>query len=53
MLSLISLQEYLRFKARQHHEVVSSPPFTLFLHTTDSSEDTNYAIPDASELLDG
>src|SRR5258708_10591932 len=48
MLSLISLQEYLRFKARQHHEVVSSPPFLLFFHTTDTSLESNYAIPDAS-----
>jgi predicted GNAT family acetyltransferase len=49
MLSLISLQEYLRFKACQHHEVVSAPPFTLFFHTTDESSDANYALPDASE----
>jgi predicted GNAT family acetyltransferase len=48
MHSLISLQEYLLFKASQHHEVVSSPPFTTFFHTTDSSEDTNYAIPNIS-----
>ena len=49
MLSLISLQEYLHFKARQHHEVVSAPPFTLFFHTTDGSSDANYALPDAPE----
>src|SRR5262249_3352867 len=48
MLSLISLQDYLRFKARQHHEVVSTPPFTLFFHPTDSSPASNYAIPDAA-----
>lgn len=52
MLSLISLQDYLRFKAQQHHEVVSSPPFTLFFHTTDSSPASNYAIPDASGSSD-
>lgn len=49
MLSLISLQEYLRFKARQQHEVISSSPFTLFFHATDASSESNYAIPDASE----
>jgi hypothetical protein len=49
MLSLINLQEYLRFKARQHHEVVSAPPFTLFFHTTDGSSDANYALPDESK----
>ena len=46
MLSLISLQEYLHFKAHQHHEIVFSPSFTLFLHPTDSGEDANYALPD-------
>ncbi len=49
MLSLSSLQEYLCFKARQHHEVVFLPPFNLFLHTTDFSTESNYAIPDPSE----
>jgi predicted GNAT family acetyltransferase len=52
MFSLTSLQEYLRFKAHQHHEAVSSPPFTLFFHTTDPGEDANYAIPDTSESSD-
>lgn len=55
MLSLIDLQEYSRFKARQHHEVIASPPFTLFLRSSDSSEDSNYAIPDVlgnSDLSD-
>ncbi|HEY4389065.1 MAG TPA: GNAT family N-acetyltransferase [Ktedonobacteraceae bacterium] len=46
MLSLLSLQEYLRFKARQHHEVISSSPFTIFFHPTDASPESNYAIPD-------
>src|SRR6266849_109758 len=48
MLSLISFQEYLRFHACQHHEVVSSPPFTLFFHRTNARSWANYAIPDAS-----
>lgn len=48
MHSLISFQEYLRFKASQHHEVVSSPPFTAFFSITDSSEDANYALPNIS-----
>ena len=52
MLSLISLQDYLCFKARQRHEVVSSPPFTLFFDATDSSTESNYAIPDASGSSD-
>ena len=52
MLSLISLQDYLCFEARQRHEVVSSPPFTLFFDTTDSSTESNYAIPDASGSSD-
>src|SRR5438105_4281234 len=48
MLSLSRLQEYLRFKARQHHEMVSSPPFLIFFHANDSDSESNYAIPDAS-----
>ncbi|GER88430.1 hypothetical protein KDW_25920 [Dictyobacter vulcani] len=48
MLSPNSLQEYLRFQARQHHQAVPVDSFTFFLHTTDSSEEANYAIPDAS-----
>ncbi len=52
MFSLSSLQEYFRFKASQHHEVISSPPFIFFFHTADSSEDANYALPDAAESSD-
>jgi GNAT superfamily N-acetyltransferase len=52
MLSLLSLQEYLRFKARQHHEVVSLPPFLLLFHPTDASSESNYALPNASESHD-
>jgi ribosomal protein S18 acetylase RimI-like enzyme len=48
MLSLIRLQEYLHFKAHQQHEVISVPPFTLFLHATDTSSSATYALPDAS-----
>jgi GNAT superfamily N-acetyltransferase len=48
MLSLLSLQEYIRFEARQDHEVVSSPPFTLFFHPTNARSWANYALPDAS-----
>jgi hypothetical protein len=44
MLSLARLHDYLRFKARQHHEVVSHPPFDLFFHATDPSPDSNYAL---------
>jgi hypothetical protein len=48
MLALIRLQEYLHFKAHQQHEVISVPPFTLFLHATDTSSAATYALPDAS-----
>jgi ribosomal protein S18 acetylase RimI-like enzyme len=48
MLSLIRLQEYLRFQAHHHHEVIAAPPFPLFLHATDTSSAANYALPDAS-----
>ena len=48
MLSLLSLEEYIRFEARQDHEVVSSPPFTLFFHPTNARSWANYALPDAS-----
>ena len=44
MLSLARLQEYLRFKAGQHHEVVPLLPFLLFFHETDTSPESNYAF---------
>jgi ribosomal protein S18 acetylase RimI-like enzyme len=44
MLPLARLQEYLHFKAGQHHEVVSLLPFHLFLHETDPSPESNYAL---------
>jgi hypothetical protein len=49
MFSLIRLQEYLHFKAHQHLEAISSPPFTLFLHPADSSSEANYALPNLPE----
>src|SRR5215472_3745734 len=49
MCLLSSLQEYLQFHARQHCEVVCSPPFTLFFHPTNARSWANYALPDASE----
>lgn len=52
MISLLSLQEYLRFKARQDREVVSTSFFTLFLHSTKTDGESNYAIPDAFEGSD-
>jgi hypothetical protein len=48
MLSQIRLQEYLRFQAHHHHEVIAAPPFPLFLHATDTSSAASYALPDAS-----
>ena len=48
MLSLLSLEEYIRFEARQDHEVVSSPPFTLFFHPTNGRSWANFALPDVS-----
>jgi RimJ/RimL family protein N-acetyltransferase len=56
MCSLTSLQQYLRFHARQPCEVVCSPPFTLFFHPTNARSWANYALPDASgpgDLLQG
>jgi ribosomal protein S18 acetylase RimI-like enzyme len=44
MLSHARLQEYLRFKADQHHQVVPLPPFHLFFHETDPSPESNYAL---------
>lgn len=44
MLSLAHLQEYLHFKAGQHHEVVPLLPFRLFFHETDPSPESNYAL---------
>ena len=41
MLSLARLQEYLRFKAGQHHEVVSLLAFDLFFHATDPNPVSN------------
>ena len=48
MLSLARLQEYLRFKAGQHHEVVPLLPFLLFFHETDTSPESNYAFLEGS-----
>lgn len=48
MLDLVArLQGYLRYRARENHDVVVRPPFTLFLHPEDISTDASYAIPDA------
>src|SRR5579884_2027233 len=49
---LINLHAYLHFKASQHHTLVSSPPFTAFFHATDSSKDSNYALPNICENID-
>jgi predicted GNAT family acetyltransferase len=46
MVSVTRLQEYLRFQASQHREVVPVPRFTCFFNASDSSEEANYAIPD-------
>jgi ribosomal protein S18 acetylase RimI-like enzyme len=52
MLPLARFQEYLRYKACQHHEVVPLPPFTLFFHETDARPESNYALPGASGNTD-
>jgi predicted GNAT family acetyltransferase len=45
---LISLQKYLRFKASQHHEAIFLSPFIAYFHSTDPSENANYALPNIS-----
>ena len=52
MISLIDLHAYLRFKACQDHEVISTSAFTCFFHPTSADEESNYALPDVCEGRD-
>jgi ribosomal protein S18 acetylase RimI-like enzyme len=46
MISVARLQAYLRNSARQRYDTVLTPPFTLFLHPSDTLTHFNYAMPD-------
>ncbi len=52
MHPLARLQEYLRFKAGQYHEIVPFSPFTLFFHESDTSPESNFALLDSSGHAD-
>jgi ribosomal protein S18 acetylase RimI-like enzyme len=46
VITVNRLQSYLRHVARQERDAVTTPPFTIFFHPSDSQVYFNYAIPD-------